>query len=125
MTLSPDDRALYRTMSVREKWRLGRLARSGQRIADPEEARRTAAYMRVVLHSMDPRGWSGWARVLVILWLGWFLVSLVIDIVLRRWGRLALAGVLALMVAYLFALVVYYRRKFEKTAEVNGFELHN
>lgn len=125
MTLSPDDRAVYRSMSIPEKWQRGKLARSGQRIPDPGEARRTAAYMRTVLHYMDPRHWSGWARALAILWLGWFVVSVVIDIVLRRWGRLALAGVLVLSFAYLVALFVYIRRKFEKTAEVNGFELHS
>lgn len=126
MTLSPDDRALYRSMSIREKWQRGKLARSGQPISDPEEARRTAAYMRAVLHSMDPRGWSAWGRILVILWLSWIVISLVIDIVSGRWGRLlVLAGLLALSFAYLFALLIYLRRKFEETAEVNGFDLHN
>jgi hypothetical protein len=124
MTLSPDDRALYRSMSVREKWRRGRLARSGQRITDPEEARRTAAYMRAVLHYMDPRRWSGWARALVILWLAWFVISTITYLSLRRWGNLALGGVTVLSFLYLVVLYLHLRGKFKRTAEVNGFELN-
>jgi hypothetical protein len=123
MTLSPDDRALYKSMSVRERWRRGKLARSGQRITDPDEARRTAAYMRAVLQHMDPRRWSGWARALVILWVAWFVISTVIDLLLRRWGRLALSGGILLSFVYLAVLFLHIRGKFERTAEINSFEL--
>jgi hypothetical protein len=103
-----------RGLSLKERWRVLKLARSGQRIDHAQDARLVEDVLRAELSPHETRSWRWQAAVLLL-----------IAAVLIWWASIGLAGASAGVGPPLIAVAVaaWARSRYKATARANGWRL--
>jgi hypothetical protein len=112
-------RRVNRGLLIRERWRLGRLALSGEEITDPKDAPAVEVLTR-----------AGYALILservlkvsLAVWVGMLVVVVTVNAIRGHWGDLVINTLLFGPILVLGLLSVRWKRWYRATAEVNGWE---
>lgn len=106
-----------RGLSLKEKFRIMSLARSGHEVADPEDARRVEGFLRSELGPRVTRAWR-WFVLVPVVWAGLFVWWAITD----HWAADgAFAGLGSALGVLLGA--TWVRRRYRATARANGWEI--
>jgi hypothetical protein len=107
-----------RGISIRERLRIMRLARSGREISDPDDAQRVEAYLQSELSTAADRAWR-WGLLIVLFWVALVVWWTTIGPDFASGGAIASTGVLLGWLAG----VGWKRSRYKATARANDWEV--